>query len=281
MKAVTNGPTPMAYTAVLDWGIGGLSVLREIRAGDPERPLLYFSDSGFTPYGKLAAPALRDRLEAVIRFLLARGAREVVVACNAASTAAPELRRALPGVELIDVIANGIRLVRRRAPASVAILGGRRTIRSGAYQRALAAPGREVTGRVAQPLSALVERGVLAGPELDAALAPIVRPLRGHEALLIACTHYTAVAPAIQRFLPECELLDPAPSTARELLERAGRSRRRAGPDVFLTTGDPAASRRSAALAFSVDCAFRRVRASLLDPAAEPRVRGRIDEVLA
>jgi glutamate racemase len=235
---------------VLDWGIGGFGVVRELRRKSPKASLVYFSDSGFLPYGKVPSATLARRLEHVVRWFFERGVRRVVVACNAASTVVPLLT--LPkGLVVHDVITPGVALVRAAKVDHVGLVGGARTVRSGAHRRKLSEWGIEVTARVAQPLSALVEAGELDTPRVAAEMARIVKPLAKLPALLLACTHYPALLPLFRAALPKTRLLDPAERLVRDLL-------RSTKPEqderlVVLTTGRPEATRASARLAFGVD----------------------------
>lgn len=231
---------------ILDWGIGGVGLVRALRARQPGIALAYWSDTGATPYGKLPRRALAARVGTIVEALAERGATRVVVACHSASTVVRDLR---PSIPVAGILEHGVAVVRASGARRVGVLGGRRTIRSGHYRRALAAAGVDVWSRVAQPLSALVERGVTEGPELDAVLGAILRSRPPDlEALLLACTHYPAVADAIGR-RAGVPCLDPAEALAEAL------SRTDAlvdGPSSFVTTGDPGAMKRAAARAWQV-----------------------------
>jgi glutamate racemase len=240
-------------TAVIDWGIGGLSVYRAIKRKDPGRTIVYLSDSGATPYGKMSSRELEARLTRICEHFMAEGIQEIVVACNAGSTVAPRLRRryAGTGLRLVDVISCGIRMVQRTSLPRLGVIGGERTIRSQIYQRELSTGTRQVVGRIAQPLSALIERGELDSPLMHRTLSAILAPMRRMDGLLLACTHYPAVQSHIQRLVPGCHIFDPAASTAEELV--GGRKTvGEGGPDHFLTTGDPLRSRKVAEAAFGV-----------------------------
>ena len=242
-------------TVVMDWGIGGLSVYREIKRRDPQRGIVYFSDSGSIPYGKLLPQQLESRVAQVWDHFMQQGILEMVIACNAAGTAAPQLRQryAARGFRIIDVIDSGIRMVKGTSLRRVGVIGGRRTILSRIYQRALSTKRREIIGRIAQPLSALIERGELNTPLMQETISTILRPLRGMDGLLLACTHYPAIRHLIQPLVPDSEILDPSAMTAEELLATKGVQRRNCRPDVFLTTGDPVQSRQAARLAFGIE----------------------------
>jgi glutamate racemase len=239
-------------TVVMDWGIGGLSVYREIKRFDPRRKIVYFSDSGATPYGKMKPAELKARVAQVGEHFVQQGIRELVIACNAGSTVAPRLRAHYEscGVRIIDMISSGIKLVESSSFRHVGVIGGRRTILSRIYQKALTTPLRKIIGRIAQPLSALIERGELDTRLMQETLKPILAPLHGCDAVLLACTHYPAIQKQIQLLLPRCEILDPAKITARESLKLDTRYRQAGAPDLFLTTGNPVQSRRSSYLAF-------------------------------
>ena len=252
---------------ILDWGIGGLGFFRALRARHPQIAVVYWSDAGETPYGKLPASRLAARVRTVAGRMADLGVRRVVVACHAASTVLPLLGvagtagmvdTAAGPVEMTGVIAHAVHMVgggdpraRRDDVDVVGIIGGRRTIRSGIYRRALGARGRTIHQRVAQPLSARVEAGDLSSAALGRELDAILGPLRAADRVLLACTHYPALAARIAERLPGVRLLDPVDA----MLAWVSRHWRRAGaaaPDRFLTTGDPAAMRRAAAAAFGV-----------------------------
>jgi len=236
---------------VLDWGIGGIDFQARLRARHPDVAVMYWSDSGATPYGKLGREALAARLARVAAALRDRGATHVVVACNAASTVLDHLAIAGVGVEICGVIAPAIAATLADPARVVGVIGGRRTISSGLYRRGLSVGGRRVISRVAQPLSAMVERGELDSPAVLETLRGILGPLRRAEALVLACTHYIALLPAIQGLLPGVRIIDPAAATLAEV-ERRWCLSGHGTEDMFFTTGDPAAMQLAARLAFGV-----------------------------
>lgn len=242
---------------VLDWGIGGLDVVAKLRAASVFTPVLYISDAGATPYGKQRDDDLARRVRAVVDALIAQGCDRVVVGCNAASTVLrhPALRGA--SVPVLGVIEPGIVAALASGVREVTVLGGQRTVDSGLYGAALRPAGLRVREVVAQPLSALIERGVLEGPALQAALEAIVAPVRDTTAIVSACTHYLAALPALRAALPRLQtVIDPAAALVEQHFEPAPRS---AMPDVFWTTGDPAASRLAARAAFDFDAPFEAI----------------------
>ena len=266
-RAMMPALSMTARLGILDWGIGGLDLYRRLRAAGSRRDVVYWSDAGAPPYGTLPGPALADRVATVIERLAELGCGQVVVACNAASTVLPdaELRRraAARGCEVLGVIEPAIAAVRRLALPSVAVIGGRRTIESRAYAEPLEAAGVRVAQRVAQPLSALVERGLTDGPEVHACLREVLGPLRDAEHLVVACTHYVAALPAIRSWLPRLRtVVDPAEETLA-VVRAGGGLHGGEGRERFVTTGSVEDTRRAARLAFDVHL-------TVIEPVAAP-----------
>lgn len=213
---------------VLDWGIGGLWALRHLRARHPTADLLYLSDAGNLPYGLQPRARLRDSVQAAITRLRRAGAEEILVACHSASTALRDLpdTTGVHGVIAPDAIPGDA--------GSIAILGGARTIRSRAWRAALA-DRPIVHQRIAQPLSAAVEAGRAEHPHTRAVLRQILRPVRGVDTVVLACTHYAALDGLIREEMPGVRIVDPALWVAERLLVRPGEGR-----VLALTTGNPA-----------------------------------------
>ncbi len=236
--------------AVMDWGIGGLGLYAELRRDRPDLDLLYLSDAGAPPYGTLSRPDLLHRLIPVLRFILSRNASHIVVACNAASTLLVDLPDEFNGV-VTGVIDAGVSAVVASGGRRVGIIGGTRTIRSGIYQRSLKKVGIESRGRIAQPLSGMIERGEIGSDECGHLLEMILHPLRDVDRLLLACTHYAAASKEIAALLPDVELIDPIPHLASRVV--ADRIVPGSRQSHFMTTGDPDRMRRSGLRAFGVE----------------------------
>jgi glutamate racemase len=242
---------------LLDWGIGGLSVYNEVRRLRSDILCLYVSDSGFTPYGKLPAPKLAARVAGIIGAAKERHSiSSTVIACNSASTVLKEVQLIAGDNKIFGVIRAGLELVLECGMQNIGVIGGLRTIEAKVFSSALSSQDIQVKEQVAQPLSALIEAGVLAGPTLEKELKSILAPLKTVEALLLACTHYPAVAAEIQKLLPQTLLLDPAARTAQHLSAALPRSQRLHGEDLFFTTGSIAITERSARAAFGLQNSF-------------------------
>jgi len=244
---------PPARVGILDWGIGGVGVWRALRLRAPRVPVLYLSDAGYTPYGLLSCGELAARLTELVQLLVEQGATSIVVACNAASTVLGSLVRAH---DFEVPITGMIRPILEHFPAAargtLGVLGGRRTIRSQLFRRGLERPGRSIVQRIAQPLSAHIERGSTQSADCARDLDRILAPLRTADSILLACTHYPAIKSLIAARTPGAKLIDPADSVV-ELVLSAFPLPRRGAPDYVLTTGSPSSTRRAALRAWNFD----------------------------
>ena len=236
---------------IIDWGIGGLGVLREFSSRAPHVPILYWSDTGSTPYGKLSADELTVRLGGIVNELARRGATRVALACNAASTVATRLiHAAIPVHGIIDA---GIAAVPVGLRGTIGVVGGARTIRAGLYRRGLSTTHRTIISRIAQPLSAHIEAGRMNHRAFVDDLAAIVRPLHGARAVLLACTHYPAAHAHFAAQLPGTLLIDPAARFADELAAQFSRPSTRRATCEFMTSGAPSAMVASAQRTWAID----------------------------
>lgn len=237
----------MNKLGIIDWGIGGISIYKIVKK-ELGLPVVYFSDSGATPYGKLTRAELVARLNNVVAFLKARGVTHLVIGCNAASTAIPFLTD--QGVKVEGMIDNAVAASLKHKPKRLAVIGGRRTVLSGVYRRGFGAHGMKIEQRIAQPLSGLIEVGDITSDRLRYEAGKILGPIKNCSHILLACTHYPAITSLLKDLVsPRTEFIDPAGS----LIEKVSKWKLDShGVDEFLTSGDPKAMKRSAKLAFGV-----------------------------
>jgi len=247
-------PVTCPRVGILDWGIGGLGFFKLLRARMPDVPITYFSDSGEVPYGRLSKEQLVSRLDLILRFLHSRGVTHLVVACNAMSTILPLQQKSgqASSLKIVGVIEPTIDAVRALPYQHYGIVGGRRTILSGAYRTRLEKTGKMVSQRIAQPVSRLIEDGKADSAELAAVLATIVKPLRSAEALILGCTHYSAVLQRFTALLPAAAMIDPAELTLA-WIEKHWDLPASKSADVYLTTGPVPIMRTAARKAFGVE----------------------------
>ena len=236
-----------------DWGIGGLGFYGLLREARPDVDVIYLGDQGVPGYGKLPRPVLAARVRSVLGEFQRRGAERVVVACNAASTVLDPDEPYATGMIRPALDALG------RGAGNLGVVGGRRTVLSGSYARPLRAAGWTVRNRVAQPLSGLIEAGLADAPETADVLDVILRPLRGVDGLVLACTHYVVLQRAIRERLPSTEIVDPATLAWAAFARELPPPDDHVGTTRFLTTGDPTLMARTARTAFGVECAPERI----------------------
>lgn len=238
----------MDRLGIIDWGIGGISIYKLIQ----ERlgvSVIYFSDTGATPYGKMTKPELVARLNKGIEYLEFRGVTHLIIGCNAASTAIPFLDDR--GLKIEGMIDNAISAVTKLKPSRLAVIGGRRTVLSGVYRDGFAANGIDIRQRIAQPLSGLIESGDVGSETLRKEAKRILGPISNSSHILLACTHYPAITDILRTFVSSStEFIDPAGSIVEKI---GGWKLETSSPDIFLTTGDAASMKRSAKLAFGID----------------------------
>jgi glutamate racemase len=260
-------PSPNdAPVGIFDSGVGGLSVLRHIRAQLPNEHLLYFADSGFAPYGCKPEQVVAERVLAVGTFLAEQGVKALVVACNTATVAAIKLLRArYPHMPIVGVEPG----LKPGAAASrngiVGVLATERTLAGDKFLllRDQIAEGTN-TRFLLQPCVGLadqIELGELDSDDTTAMLARYILPLleQGADTLVLGCTHYPLVRASIERVIAQATgrdvaLIDTGDAVARQLarLLTAGAALREADAEIPSTlTGYTSASATALSTAFS------------------------------
>lgn len=227
-----------APIGVFDSGVGGLSVLMQLRAALPAEHLIYYADSGHCPYGGKPVAAIQARALAITDELLAAGAKLVVVACNTATIAAVELLRQtypVPFVGMEPAVKPAVALTRSGV---VGVLATGAALAGQKFHHLMAQHARDLRV-ITQPCPGLVEcveRGELENTHTRALVERYVQPLRqaGADVLVLGCTHYPFLRPLIQDAAGAgVQLLDTAAAVARQtrrVLEREGLLNRAAAP---------------------------------------------------
>lgn len=245
-----SDPRPIG---VFDSGVGGLTVLAEIRDRLPYEHTIYFGDTARVPYGVRNLSEVRTFAFEIIRYLVGLNVKLVVIACNTATAAALEAAQAEFNVPVIGVIAPGARAaVLETLGRRVGVLATESTVASGAYRRAVHAldAGVEVYEQAAPEFVPLIERGIVDGPELVNTARNYLAPFteRGVDAVILGCTHYPLISAPINRILgPEVRLISSAGQTALEvgrILSRRGYLRRPnhpqdEGASSYVCSADP------------------------------------------
>ncbi|HUS16048.1 MAG TPA: glutamate racemase [Chloroflexia bacterium] len=239
---------------VFDSGVGGLSVVAELRRLLPHEDLVYLADTANCPYGPRPAAEIQALSQRATAFLLARGAKLIVVACNTASAAGLEPLRAhygpqLPVVGLVPAVKPAVALTRS---GTVGVLATPGTLRGRLLLDVIAQwatpAGVQVITNPGIGLVEAVEAGATDTPATQEVLADALDPMRaaGADVLVLGCTHYPFLRPAIITVAgPDLQIVDSAAGVARQtrrLLEERGWLQPCPTPGLLAlyTSGDPA-----------------------------------------
>lgn len=227
-----------APIGVFDSGVGGLTVLHAIRERLPREPTVYLGDTARLPYGPKSPETVRRYAREAAGFLVDRGVKLLVVACNTASARAlPELESSLP-IPVVGVVRPGAReAVERSARGRIGVLGTRGTIESGAYQRAILErrPDACVEGIACPLFVALVEEGWTTGEVARLTALRYLEPILASDVdtLVLGCTHYPHLRGLLAEVVgPDVALVEPARATAEEVAERLEETGHVAGADA-------------------------------------------------
>lgn len=210
---------------VFDSGVGGLSVLREIRNLLPREDLLYVADSGAAPYGEKSMQFVNARTEAIARFFVRENVKAIVVACNTATAVAVHALRANLKIPIVAIEPAVKPAAQVTQSGVIGILATHRTLASESFSR-LKEQHSETVQVLLQPcpgLVAQVENGELDGTKTQDLIARYVCPLveKGADTIVLGCTHYPFLLSTINAVAgPTVKVIDPATAVARQLQRR-------------------------------------------------------------
>lgn len=235
---------------IFDSGVGGLSVLREIRRMVTEEDLVYIADQAHVPYGPRTMEQVRAFSRGIVEYLLDRGAKLVVVACNTASAAALQhLRERYAEVPFVGLEPAVKPAAEKTVSGVVGVLATPATFQGELYHRTVDrfASGVTVLQDTCPGLVAQIEAGKIDHPETRLILERALQPMlaRSVDRIVLGCTHYPFVIPVIREIVgPEVQIIDPAPAVARQVERVLGRreikrTSESEGEIQYFTTGDP------------------------------------------
>ncbi len=219
-------PTQNSPIGIFDSGVGGLSVLRAIHKQMPGEKLLYFADQGHVPYGPRSLEEIRRFSEAITQFLLDKGAKLIVVACNTASAAAlHHLRATFPEIPFVGMEPAVKPAAEQTNSGVVGVLATPATFQGELYASVVERFASDVTvlQNTCSGLVEEIERGALDGERTRAILEGALRPMlgRGLDTVVLGCTHYPFVIPQIEAICGDSvRVIDPAPAVARQVERR-------------------------------------------------------------
>ena len=224
-------PDVSAPVAVVDSGLGGLTVVRRLRRVLAGEDVVYFGDTARLPYGGKSGAAVTEFLTQIVAFLRPMRPKHVVVACNTASALAlPAVRERFPELAITGVIEPGARAAVAAAGAKtrpvIAVLATEATVRSKAYPTAVARRRHyaRVVSMPAPLLVPIIEDGRDdRDPIARLAVAEYLRPLlaRKPDVLVLGCTHYPVFKRLIAKAVgPDCRVIDSAEQCAHDVARR-------------------------------------------------------------
>lgn len=254
---------------VFDSGMGGLTVLKALRARLPGEHLVYLGDTARLPYGTKSADTVTAYSTQATRLLMRHDVKMVVIACNTASAVAlGPLADALAPVPVIGVVEPGARAgCAATRNGHVGVIATESTVRGGAYERAIRAirPDAQVMQAPCALFVALAEEGWTDGPVAEGAahryLDPMFAGAGAPDTLVLGCTHFPVLKPAIGTVLgPDVALVDSAETTAAAVagaLEVHGLAHDNGGPGAarFFATDSPERFARVGGIFFGADIA--------------------------
>ena len=229
---------------IFDSGLGGISVLRNMKRLLPFEDFVYYGDDRNAPYGTKEEAEILRLSENVVEFLLARNVKAIVIACNTATSAAAKTLR-----ERLDIPIIGMEPALKpasllRKNGMIAVMATPATLRQNKFRLLMEKYGEHALPLPCPGLMEFVENGVTEGKELDGFLSEMLRPYRDtqFDAAVLGCTHYVFLKRAIARALPGVPLVDGNEGTARQLrrvLEAGGSLNAEGEGSVSLfTSGD-------------------------------------------
>jgi glutamate racemase len=236
-----------APIGVFDSGVGGLTVLKEIYRQLPQESVIYFGDTARVPYGTRPPEQIIEFGREILAWMVAQGAKMVVMACNTSSALALETIRAEFDIPILGLILPGARAAVQQGQR-IGVISTPATAASNAYRRAIQeiAPQAQVWQMGCPEFVPLIEQNRIADPHTMEVARGYLSPLLEQQidTLVYGCTHYPYLAPVLRQILPSSvKLVDPAVAVTTALAQeldllglRHGRS---ATPTRFYVSGDP------------------------------------------
>jgi len=209
---------------IFDSGVGGLTVVKEIFKYLPEYQIIYFGDTARLPYGTKGADFVRRYSEKITKWLLDRGAKIIVIACNTSSAwAFDSLKKEFSNLSIFEMITPAVKeAIKKTKNKKIGIIGTPGTIKSGVYKKKLAALDNDLKFFTQScPLFVpLVEEGWIhenITKEVAGKYLTVLKK-KNIDSLVLGCTHYPLLEGTISRIIGEgIKIINPAKSLAREL----------------------------------------------------------------
>lgn len=235
---------------VIDSGVGGLTVARELMRQLPKENLIYVGDTLRCPYGPRPEEEIVEYSWDMVNFLLEKNIKMLVIACNTATAYTLEELKQKLDIPVVGVIEPGARAAIKTTKTNhIGVLGTEGTIRSHAYRKALKNINSEleIEGLACPAFAPMVEKGVVSGPlarqVIEEALVDL-KDWKEMDTLILGCTHYPIIKPVIEEVVGDAvEVISSGDETAREVSAILGFKRKlyegdRPVSHKFYATGD-------------------------------------------
>ena len=208
---------------VFDSGIGGLTVLKEIRKVLPDEKIYYLGDTARVPYGEKTKELSIRYSKEIVEFLLEKNVSAIVVACNTATALALKELKETFKIPIIGVIEAGARTaIEATKNGKIGVIGTKATIQSGKYEEEIKLFNKkvEVLQKACPLFVPAVEEGILSGKLVNQIIKTYLDDFKGKvDTLILGCTHYPLLKDAISKIYPDIKIVDPAKETALDLKE--------------------------------------------------------------
>jgi glutamate racemase len=240
---------------IFDSGVGGLSVLREVRRELPDKDIIFLADQEHVPYGSRSLEEVRQFSQAITHFLINEGCALIVAACNTASAAAlHHLREVFPGIPFVGMEPAVKPAAEQTHTGVVGVLATPATFQGALYASVVErfASGVTLLQDTCPGLVCQIEAGDVSSSTTRAILKKALQPMleKNIDTIVLGCTHYPFVIPLIQEIAGKnVRVIDPAPAVARQTkrilvnLGYTGKTTRQ-GEVIALTSGDPSHMKR-------------------------------------
>ncbi len=212
-----------APIGIIDSGVGGLTVAKEVMRQLPYEQIIYLGDTARCPYGPRTGEEVKRFTWEMANFMIEKNVKMLVIACNTATAVALEEIQNELAIPVLGVIHPGARTaIKNTENFHIGVIGTEGTIKSRAYEYALASINKKtkVTGLACPKFVPLVESGEYDGPVVRKIVAETLAPLQNHQldTLILGCTHYPLLEPAIKEFLGDkVNVISSGEETAREV----------------------------------------------------------------
>lgn len=228
-KDVTILTRPDAPVGAMDSGVGGLTVVQNLRTLLPGEDVLFFGDSANCPYGNRSEDEVFDLGMNMIRSFEREGVKCIVIACNTMSSIVDRLRRETD-LQLFSIVESAAEYVTSMGITGAGLIATECAVNSGIFERSLKniVPDFHLAAQGSHELAAMINNGIIEGAEIEAEIRHCVDAVfaKGEkERLILGCTHYPIAEKTFRKCYPELQLINAARAQAETAAKWLGENR--------------------------------------------------------